>query len=147
MTSTVVKWLSAGAAVLAVFGAGYASGNRNIDRAAETMAAMFAVLTAPAVQAVLSENTKSSLRDARAAVAENDFEAATSAISSRISEIEQEDCKPSGTIFAAQAGALVRNCETGMTAAIASVNANGTTSITVGDQMKSGAFLGRFEAW
>lgn len=153
MISTALKIASAAAVVIAVYGAGYAHGNRNVDRAAETMAAMFAVLNAPSVQAVLSDDARQSIATARDAVADDDFDAATSIISSKIADIAQTDCQPSGKVFAAEAGALVKNCETGMSAAVASINSNGTTTVTIGDRPKSGApgtafadTLGRFES-
>lgn len=137
--SLAIKTLSAVAAVIAVFFAGYERGNRNVDRAAETMAAMFAVLNIPSIQAVLSTNTRDSIDLARDAVAQRDFKTATTEIASKISEIEQANCKPSGVVFAAEAGALVTNCETGMNAAVASINSNRTITVTIGSSPRSGA--------
>lgn len=139
MISNVVKAMSAVAAVIAVFGAGFALGKREADGAADAVAAVLVVLDAPAVRAVLPEDFRTSLDTARQAADEGNFKRAADAISSNIAEIEQAACKPSGQAFLAEAGALVKNCETGMTAVIAGINSNRTVTVTVGDKARAGA--------
>ncbi len=131
---SVGRAIGQAAAVAGVFGLGYAIGGRNNEAAEQ--------LVLEAVR-LLSESSagyaKDDLEDVRRAIERGDLEEARRSLPSNVLPVRQADCHESGVPFAASEGALLRNCETGMTAVVATINANRTVQATIGGKLTAGA--------
>lgn len=135
----LIAVLGAIAASVALYGAGYYHGNRNIDQAASTAGAVLALLQKEEVAEKLGDEGRESLDDLAQAISEKDFERADGLLPSLVAAIEQPTCFPSTEVFLVVPGALAINCETGMSAAIAALISNKTLTLSIGSKPASGS--------